>query len=50
MAAPNTTRRIRQAVLYDFRKDDWETTQSEPPAQDMWKGWSDELRAAPLLD
>ncbi len=50
MASHNTSRRIRQAVLYDFRKDDWETTQHEPPAQDMWKDWSQELRQIPLPD
>ncbi len=50
MASHNTSRRIRQAVLYDFRKDDWETTQSEPPAEDMWKDWSAEFRSVELLN
>ncbi len=50
MASHNTTRRIRQAVLYDFRKDDWETSQHEPPAENMWKDWSEEFQEVPLLD
>ena len=40
MAAHNHTRRIRQAVLCDFRKKDLEQAQEEPPAGDMWKDWS----------
>ena len=49
MASHNTSRRIRQAVLYDFRKDDWEMTQNEPPAPDMWKDWSQEMRQIKLM-
>jgi ectoine hydroxylase-related dioxygenase (phytanoyl-CoA dioxygenase family) len=45
-AGPNTSRQIRQAVLYDFRKTDLDRTQEEPPAADMWRDWSAELRAA----
>jgi hypothetical protein len=46
MAAPNRSDRIRQAVLYDFRKQDLDRTQEEPPCADMWRDWSAELRAA----
>ncbi len=44
MASPNTSRQIRQAVLYDYHKKDLEKTQAEPPQQDMWRDWSDQLR------
>ncbi len=46
MAAHNHTRRIRQAVLYDFRKKDLVDKQNEPPADDMWKDWSPAVRQA----
>lgn len=49
MAAHNSTRRIRQAVLYDYRRHDLESIQDEPPAQDMWIHWSDEVRRAATL-
>ena len=45
MASPNTSRQLRQAVLYDFVKKDIEETQKEPPQEDMWRDWSDEMRA-----
>ncbi len=45
MASPNTTSRIRQAVLYDYLKQDIEQTQEEPPQKDMWRDWSEEMRA-----
>jgi hypothetical protein len=44
LASQNFTHQIRQAVLYDFRKKDMEQTQEMPPAQDMWRDWSDEMR------
>ena len=44
MASPNTSRQLRQAVLYDFLKQDIEQTQQEPPQKDMWRDWSDEMR------
>ena len=50
MAAHNRTRRIRQAVLSDFRKKDLERTQEEPPADDMWKDWSPAVRQAPVTN
>jgi len=40
---PNTTRRIRRAVLYEFTKKDIEQTQLEPPQKDMWRDWSSEF-------
>ena len=46
MASPNTSRQLRQAVLYDFVKKEIERTQQEPPRQDMWRDWSEEMRAA----
>ena len=45
MASPNTSRQLRQAVLYDFLKKDIEQTQQEPPQKDMWRDWSAEMRA-----
>jgi ectoine hydroxylase-related dioxygenase (phytanoyl-CoA dioxygenase family) len=48
MAGHNHTRRIRQAVLYDFCKVELARTQEEPPAADMWKDWSPAVRAATL--
>lgn len=45
MASPNTSGQLRQAVLYDYLKTDIEQAQQEPPQEDMWRDWSDELRA-----
>jgi hypothetical protein len=45
LAAANRSDRIRQAVLYDFRKQDLDRTQEEPPCPDMWRDWSAELQA-----
>ena len=44
-AGHNYQRNIRQAVLYDYLKTDIEQAQQEPPQEDMWRDWSDELRA-----
>jgi len=44
----NSSCQIRQAVLYDFRKKDIERTAEEPPQEDMWRDWSEEVRASPL--
>ncbi len=43
--AYNRTRQIRQAVFYDFCRDDIEENMDSPPAEDMWEDWSDEVRA-----
>jgi hypothetical protein len=45
MAAPNASGQIRQAVLYDYVKSDIEVTQEEGPQEDMWRDWSEALRA-----
>ncbi|MDA1191286.1 MAG: phytanoyl-CoA dioxygenase family protein [Candidatus Poribacteria bacterium] len=39
MAGHNYSRQIRQAVLCDYRKRDLDTTQDEPPQDDMWRDW-----------
>lgn len=44
-ARPNRSSQIRKAVLFDFCKRDLEQTQDEPPQPDMWRDWSEELRA-----
>jgi ectoine hydroxylase-related dioxygenase (phytanoyl-CoA dioxygenase family) len=44
VASPNSSKQIRQAVLYDYKKTDIEKTQEEKPQQDMWRDWSEELR------
>ena len=36
MAAPNASGQIRQAVLYDYVKNDLEETQKEGPQPDMY--------------
>ena len=48
MAGHNYTSRIRQAVLYDFRRTDLEEMQGCPPPRDMWRDWSEELREVEL--
>ena len=40
---PNTTGRIRRAVLYEFSKRDIGQTQLEPPQENMWRDWSSEF-------
>lgn len=37
---------IRQALLYDFCKTDLDTMRLDPPQEDMWRDWGDELKAA----
>jgi len=44
MASVNHTKQIRKAVLCDFRLDDMPRLQEEPPGDDMWVDWSDEMR------
>ncbi len=43
-APPNRTGRIRQAVLYDFRKVGLAEYQDRRPTKNMWYDWSEELR------
>lgn len=38
-AGHNRSRQIRQAVLYDFKKNDLAETQDQPPHDDMWLDW-----------
>ena len=44
MASPNYTAQIRKAVLTDFRFTDVERLAEEPPGEDMWEDWTDEVR------
>ncbi|MEO2175251.1 MAG: phytanoyl-CoA dioxygenase family protein [bacterium] len=46
MAGHNYTHVIRQAVLYDFKRTDLDTCRMDPPQDDMWRDWSNELRAS----
>jgi hypothetical protein len=39
-------RTIRQAVLYDFCRKDLDTLRKDPPQEDMWRDWGEELRNA----
>ncbi len=43
--AYNRTRQIRQAVFYDFCKDDIDEKLDAPPAENMWEDWSEEVRS-----
>lgn len=45
MAGHNYSRRIRQAVLYDYRKRDLPEVEGRPPCADMWQHWAPELRS-----
>lgn len=38
-ASRNSSRQVRQAVLYDFKRADLEEVQDEPPPADMWRDW-----------
>ena len=48
MASPNTSDQLRQAVLYDFLKNNIGEIQHQPLQEDMWHDWSDEMRAIDL--
>lgn len=37
---------IRQAVLYDFCKTDFDTCRQDPPQKNMWRDWSDQVNQA----
>jgi len=50
MASPNTSGQLRQAVLYDFLKNNIGEIQHQPLPQDMWHDWSSEMRAIELAD
>ena len=46
MAGHNYSSVIRQAVLGDFAKTDLDTTRMDPPQADMWRDWSEGLKAS----
>ena len=46
MAGHNHSSVIRQAVLGDFAKTDLDTTRMDPPQADMWRDWSEGLKAS----
>ena len=45
MAGHNYTNKIRQAVLYDFKKKDLDESRTKPPQDDMWGDWSESLKS-----
>ncbi|MGA1197414.1 MAG: hypothetical protein ACO36I_13055, partial [Candidatus Latescibacterota bacterium] len=44
MASVNYTGQIRKAVLTDFKLIDLPQLQEQPPGDDIWVDWSDEMR------
>ena len=38
-ASHNYSSNIRQAILYDFTKNDLPETMEEPPNENMWRDW-----------
>ena len=46
MAGHNYTGMIRQAVLADFSRTDLDRLRLDPPQADMWRDWSDAVRAS----
>jgi len=48
MASVNYTKQIRKAVLCDFRLHDMPRLQEQPPGDDIWVDWSDEMRAVSI--
>ena len=44
MAGHNYSNKIRQAVLYDFTRNDLDRARMSAPREDMWHDWSDPLR------
>ena len=45
-AGHNHTDVMRQAVLYDFTKTDLDDCRRDPPQDEMWRDWSEALRAS----
>ena len=45
MASNNYTRQIRKAVICDYRLKNIHTLEEEPPGNDMWVDWSEEVRS-----
>ncbi len=44
MAGHNYSKDIRQAVLYDFTRKDLDILRLDPPQEDMWRDWSDDVK------
>ena len=44
MASHNYSRQIRKAILYDFILNDMPQLQEQPPGDDIWVDWSDDIR------
>ena len=45
MAGHNTSGVMRQAVLCDFSRTDLDTCRMDPPQENMWRDWSQEVQA-----
>lgn len=43
MAGHNYSDVIRQAVLYDFTRTDLDTCRLDPPQENMWRDWSEDI-------
>lgn len=43
MAGHNYSDVIRQAVLYDFTRTDLDTCRMDPPQENMWRDWSEDV-------
>ena len=50
MASQNFSRQIRKAVLYDFKLNDMPQLQEEPPGDDIWVDWTDDVRDVSIED
>ena len=44
MASHNYSRQIRKAILCDYVLKDVDVLEEEPPGDDMWVDWSEEVR------
>ena len=43
MAGHNYSDVIRQAVLYDFTRTDLDTCRMDPPQENMWRDWAEDV-------
>jgi len=50
MASHNYSRQIRKAVLYDFTLNDNHRLQEEPPGNNIWVDWTDEVQDVKIDD
>ncbi len=48
MASVNFTRQIRKAVLCDYRLINMPDLEKQPPGDDIWADWSDEVKAVQI--